>query len=132
MSVDLDEEKGLGSSSSSVNQYDFDDELYKVFMTRLAQDLGITDREELGGGLSGARTSSIRLEGNGAYHKKGQYILKVGLSEKTEREIQMHKTAKASGILRRYVPEYITSKSYPNLPLTGIIPFPLGSNRSVG
>ena len=120
MSIDFHEEKDLGSSSSSVNQYDFDDELYKVFMTHLTQILGITDREELSGGLSGAHTSSVRIDGSGQV-KMGQYILKVCLSEKAEREIQKHGEARASSILRGYVPELITSKSHPELPLTGIL-----------
>jgi Phosphotransferase enzyme family len=121
MSDHLSEEKVSVSPSSSLEQYDFDDKLYEAFIQSLERDLGITDRDDLGGGLSGARTSSVRLEGSGAHDKKGQYILKVCLSEKAEREIQMHQTAKASSILRRYVPELITSKSYNDLPLTGIL-----------
>src|SRR5947209_4083506 len=114
MSDHLSEEKVLVSSSGFLEQYDFDDKLYEAFTRHLEGDLGITERVELGGGLSGARTSSVRLEGNGdVYNKKGQYILKVCLSEKAEREIRMHKAAKASSILRRYVPELITFKSYP-------------------
>src|SRR5205807_3092175 len=102
------------SPSGSLEQYDFDDKLDEAFTRLLELDLGITDRVDLGGGLSGARTSSIRLGGNGGSHdKKGQFILKVCLSEKAQREIQMHKAAKASSILRRYVPEFITSRSYP-------------------
>src|SRR6266436_2876916 len=121
MSDHLIEEKVSVSPSSSLEQYDFDDKLYEAFIRSLERDLGITDRDDLGGGLSGARTSSVRLEGGGTHDKRGQYILKVCLSEKAEREIQMHQTAKASSILRRYVPELITSKSYNDLPLTGIL-----------
>ncbi len=114
-------EKVSVSPSSPLEQFDFAEELYEVFMSRLERDLGITDRDGLGVGLSGARTSSVRLEGGGAHDRRAQYILKVCLSKKAEREIQMHQTAKASSILHRYVPELITSKSYNDLPLTGIL-----------
>src|SRR5258706_9721287 len=108
------------SSSSSEDQYDFDDELYAAFMSRLVRDFGITDRDELDGGLSGARTFSVRIDGS-AQVKMGQYILKVSLSEKAEQEVQMHRAAKGSRILRRYIPDLITFQKYPDMPLAAIL-----------
>src|SRR6184192_1052881 len=101
MSIDFESDETFVRPPSSWEQYNFSVELYKSFMSRLEEDFIITKQIEIGGGLSGARTSSIRIDPRPTSKfdvKVGQYILKVCRSEDAKREIEKHKAAKDNPI----------------------------------
>jgi len=132
MSHGLENEEMLGRPPSSWEQYNFSAELYKSFMSRLEQDFIITKQVEIGGGLSGARTSSVRIEPRHSSDfgiKVGQYILKVCRSEDAKREIEKHKAAKENPILSGCVPDIISSITYDGIILTGILYQIAGGNQ---
>ncbi len=132
MSIDFESDETFVRPPSSWEQYNFSVELYKSFMSRLEQDFIITKQVEIGGGLSGARTSSVRIEPRHTSDlevKVGQYILKVCRSEDAKREIEKHKAAKENPILSACVPDIISSITYEGTLLTGIFYQIAGGNQ---
>ncbi len=107
---------------SKYTNYAFNQELYDAFVTNLEKVFGIIARDEINGGLSGARTSSVLINGSGKIRiRMGRYILKVSLIEDARLEKEKHEMAKGSSILHRHVPELVASWSDPDMGLTGIL-----------
>jgi hypothetical protein len=106
--------------SSPWGTFDFGKELFDLAMERLRPDLGIVGLGDIIGGYSGSRTFRIQTDGSGSV-KKGRYILKVSLLGKAEQEMEKHRTARENHVLRRYVPDLMGHRSYPDLQLAGIL-----------
>lgn len=108
--------------SSRYPNFAFSEELYNAFVSELEKIFGIIARDEIDGGLSGARTASVLIDGSGKVRiRMGRYILKVSLIEDARLEKEKHQMAKGSPILHRHVPELVASWSDPDMGLTGIL-----------
>jgi hypothetical protein len=132
MSIDFESNETMVRTPSSWEQNNISAEFYKSFMSRFEQEFIITKQIEIGGGLSGARTSSVRIEPRRTSNsnvKVGQYILKVCLAEDAKQEIAKHRAAKENPILSGCVPEIIALRSYEETPLTGILYQIAGGNQ---
>jgi len=108
--------------SSKYTNYAFNQELYDAFVSNLEKVFGITDRDEISGGLSGARTASVQIDGSGKERiRMGRYILKVSRIDDARQEMEKHRVAKESPLLHRHVPDLIAFSSVSEMGLTGIL-----------